>query len=163
MEWHEPNLAPAVAEALQNGKDELGDIANSPAMKSYSMELQDLSEAAKVASDVIQMMETATNTELTGEDLPYPAHEIRGLVKALQTFRGELMNNLARLTELDEKGPVLDKDIAKEQQKLDEAKERGGVDEETRRNIAEHLCQLKEQRASIRNERASHLKAAVGN
>ena len=146
--------------SLQEAGRELGEQAT--AIAGQSLELQDLGEAASVASDAIQTMETAfTNTDLTGEDLPYPVREIRGLSKALQTFRGELTNNLAKLTEIDERGSVVDKQITKEQQKLDEADERGVVDDEMRRRIAEHLRKLKEERASIRDERASHLEATM--
>ena len=141
-------LSRQARESLQEAGQELGE--QEAAIAGQSLELQDLGEAAKVASDAIQMMETAMNTELMGEDLPYPAGEIRGLVKALQTSRGELMNNLARLTEIDERGRAVDKDIAEEQRKLDEADERGSVNEETRRKIAERLRKLKEERASIR-------------
>ena len=147
------------AEALQEAGQALGDQA--AAMAGESLELQDLGAAASVASNAIQTMETTfTNTDLMGEDLPYPVREIRGLSKTLQTFRGELTNNLAKLSELNEQGHALDKDIAKEQQKLGETK---GVDEGTRHRIAERLCKLEEERASVRDERASHLEATAAN
>ena len=134
----ETRLFCRAAESLQEASQELGGLE--AVIAGQSLEMQDLEETAKVASDAIQTMETATNTELTGEDLPYSAREIRGLVKALQTFRGELTNNLARLTELDERGWVVDKDIAKEQRKLDEADERGGVDEGMKLLLARALA-----------------------
>ena len=88
---------------LQEAGQELGDQAT--AIAGQSLELQDLGEAASAASDAIQTMETAfTNTDLTGEDLPYPVHEIRGLSKTLQMFQGELTNNLAKLMEIGERG-----------------------------------------------------------
>ena len=151
-------LSHQARESLQEAGQELGQ--QEAAMAVQSFEMRGLEEAAKVASDAIQMMETAIDM---GGDLPYPVHEIQGLSKALQTFQGELTNNITRLTELDGRVSAVDKQTAKEQQKQDEADEKGGVNEETRRRIAEHLRKLKEERASIRDERASRLEAAVAN
>ena len=154
-------LSLQAAESVQEAGQELGE--QEAVIAGKSLELQNLQEAANVASDAIQMMEAATKMDLMGKDLPYPTREIRRMVKAMQTFRGELMNNVARLMEINEKGSAVDKSITKEQRKLDEADERGGVDEETRHEIAERLRKLKEERASIRHERASRLDAAVRN
>ena len=75
-----------------------------------------------------------------------------GLDKALQTIRGELTYNLAKLTELDDH-------IALEKRKLDET-DAGGVDELIRRRIAERLCDLQDER-SARLEAASASKDAL--
>ena len=103
-------------------------------------------------------METAlTDTQIdevlgTLDDPPLTLREIRGLDKALQTIRGELTNNLAKLTELDDH-------IALEKRKLDEA-DAGGVDELIRRRIAERLRDLQDER-SARLEAASASKDAL--
>ena len=126
-----------------------------------TVELQDLGQTAKEASDVasatlatIHKLETtftdATLDEILGtvNDPPLNLRELRGLDKAMQTIRGELTNNLAKLSELDEH-------IALEKRKLDEA-DSGDIDEFIRRRIAERLRDLQD-------ERASQLEAAGAN
>ena len=68
-------LSHQARECLQEAGQELSEQEASIA--GQSLELQDLGEAAKVASDAIQMMEMVTNMEVMGEDLLYPAREIR--------------------------------------------------------------------------------------
>eukprot|EP00061_Rhincodon_typus_P018090 g47113.t1 len=98
-----------------------------------SIELQDLGQTAKEASDAVHEIETRlTDIDIdkileTLDDPPLTLRKLRGLDKAMQTIRGELTNNLAKLTELDEH-------IALEKRKLQEAE---GVDEITRRHIAD--------------------------
>ena len=81
----------------------------------------------------------------TLNDPPLYQREIQGLDKALQTIRGELTNNLAKLTKLDDH-------IALERQKL----EAGDIDEFSRRQIAERLRDLQV-------ERSARLEAAAAN
>ena len=80
----------------------------------------------------------------TLHDPPLNLREIRGLDKALQTIRGELTNNLAKLTQLDDH-------IALERQKLD-----AGDIEFSRRRIAERL-------RDRQVERSARLEAAAAN
>ena len=68
---------------------------------------------------------------------PLNLRQLRGLDKATQTIRGELTNNLAKLGELDDH-------IALEQRKLDETE---GVDEFTRRRVAERLHSIEDERS----------------
>ena len=98
-----------------------------------------------VASDVVKTMETAPS----GEPEQLPLRELRGLNKALQTIRGELVNNLAKLTELDNH-------ITREQNKLDEP----DIGEFERRRIAERIRDLKDERVS-RLEAASASREAL--
>ena len=77
--------------ALQKGSDNLEVIST----EAGTVEMQDLGATAGKASSIVETMET------TFSDAPLPLREIRGLDKALQTIRGELVNNLAKLTELD--------------------------------------------------------------
>ena len=72
---------------------------------------------------------------------PMTQREFLGICQALETIRGELTNNLAKLSELD-------KDIASEKSKLEEA-----TDETDKNIIAERLSKLQ-------NERAARLEAA---
>ena len=71
----------------------------------------------------------------------YTTRDILGMCKALERSRGELTNNLAKLSELDER-------IALEKRKLEEAPDEAAKDE-----IAKRLRDLQ-------NERASRLEAA---
>ena len=138
----EVELDPKMATLLQTVDTQLG----AAAAHTESVELRDLDPVAKEASDAAHVLETSlTDTdELLGTT---PIREIRGLDRALQRIRGELTNNLAKLSELDEH-------IAQEQQKLNEAG--GDVDEFARRRIAERLRDLQD-------ERASRLEAAAAN
>ena len=70
--------------------------------------------------------------------------ELQGLDKALQSIRGELTNNLAKLTDIN-------KDIAKEKRKLQEAE-----DEISKSDITARLKNLKD-------ERSARLEAATAN
>ena len=148
------SLPAQAVEALQTTNLELGEAAAAV----ESVELEDLGQTVTVVSDAIQRMETAlTDTQIdevlgTLDDPPLTLREIRGLDKALQTIRGELTNNLAKLTELDDH-------IALEKRKLDEA-DAGGVDELIRRRIAERLRDLQDER-SARLEAASASKDAL--
>ena len=70
--------------------------------------------------------------------------ELQGLDKALQRTRGELTNNLSKLTELD-------KDITRQKQKLQETE-----DETSKRDIRSRIQNLED-------ERAARLEAASAN
>ena len=148
------SLPAQAVEALQTTNLELGEAAAAV----DSVELEDLGQTVTEVSDAIQRMETAlTDTQIdevlgTLDDPPLTLREIRGLDKALQTIRGELTNNLAKLTELDDH-------IALEKRKLDEA-DAGGVNELIRRRIAERLRDLQDER-SARLEAASATKDAL--
>ena len=148
------SLPAQAVEALQTTNLELGEATAAV----DSVELEDLGQTVTEVSDAIQRMETALiDTQIdevlgTLDDPPLTLREIRGLDKALQTIRGELTNNLAKLTELDDH-------IALEKRKLDEA-DAGGVDELIRRRIAERLRDLQDER-SARLEAASATKDAL--
>ena len=125
--------------------------------------LPDFSSVADDAIASAEMATTALDEELTSgqaaalatiDDPPLDVQwvgqakrELEGLGLAMTRTRDELTNNLAKLTELD-------RHIALEKRKLDEA--RGGIDEFTRRRIAERL-------RGLLDERASHLEAAAAN
>ena len=133
-----PELSADAVAALQKGSDNLGSIN----AEAENVEMQDL---PAVASDAVKTLET------TLSDAPeqLPLREIRGLDKALQTIRGELVNNLAKLTELDNH-------ITREQNKLDEP----DIGEFERRRIAERIRDLKDERVS-RLEAASASREAL--
>lgn len=130
VDWRSRRKLPAKAvSALQDASVRLGDSAADV----EHVELQDL---GRVASDVVQTMETSlTDAEIdevlgTMDDPPLNIREIRGLDKALQRVRGELVNNLAKLSELDAH-------IQREKIKLAEAE-----DEEQIRRIENRLRDL---------------------
>ena len=108
-----------------------------------TVEMRDLGATAGKASSIVETMET------TFSDASLPLREIRGLDKALQTIRGELVNNLAKLTELDNH-------ITREQNKLDEP----DIGDFERRRIAERIRNLKDERVS-RLEAASASREAL--
>lgn len=145
------SLPAAAVAALSRANQELGEVAG----PIDTVELQDLGQTANEALDAIHTMETAlTDADIdeileTINDPPLNLREIRGLDKALQTIRGELTNNLAKLS-------VLDEHIATEKRKLDEADSGGDIDESIRRRIAERL-------RNLQDERASRLEAASAN
>ena len=148
------SLPAQAVQSLQTANQELGEAAAAV----DTVELQDLGQTVTEASNVINKVETAlTDTQIdqvlgTIDDPPFDLRELRGLDKALQTIRGELTNNLAKLTKLDDH-------IALEKRKLDEA-DASGVDELIRRRIAERLRDLQVER-SARLEAASALKEAL--
>ena len=132
-------MAAALA-ALQKTNDDLA-IAQA---KIKSLPPQDLPAAVSSAEKAISSI-----VETTLSDASLPLREIRGLDKALQTIRGELVNNLAKLTELDNH-------ITREQNKLDEP----DIGEFERRRIAERIRDLKDERVS-RLEAASASREAL--
>ena len=113
--------------ALQKDSDDLGAIST----EAETVEMQDLGAVAKRASTIVETIFSDADAPA-----PLPLREIRGLNKALQTIRGELVNNLAKLTELDNH-------ITREQNKLDEP----DIGEFERRRIAERIRDLKDERA----------------
>lgn len=133
--------------ALQDVSTELGAAARD----AETVELQELSN---VADNAVQTLTTRlTDDEIdeilgTMEDSPLNLRELRGLDRVLQNIRGELTNNLAKLTELDNH-------ITQEKRKLGEAE-----DEFSRRRVAERLRNLEEER-SARLEAASASREAL--
>ena len=108
-----------------------------------TVEMQDLGATAGKASSIVETMET------TFSDAPLPLREIRGLDKALQTIRGELVNNLAKLTEIDNH-------ITREQNKLNDP----DIVEFERQRITERIRNLKDERVP-RLEAASASREAL--
>ena len=125
--------------ALQKGSDNLEVIST----EAGTVEMQNLGATAGKASSIVETMET------TFSDAPLPLREIRGLDKALQTIRGELVNNLAKLTELDNH-------ITREQNKLDDP----DIVEFERQRITERIRNLEDERVS-RLEAASASREAL--
>ena len=136
--------------ALNGANRDLGEAAAAV----DTVELQELGQVATDASNAVHELETTlTNEDIdeilgTVDDPPLNLRELRGLDKALQTIRGELTNNLAKLSELDDH-------IKLEERKLAEA-DSASVDEVIKRRIVERLRDLQD-------ERASRLEAASAN
>ena len=118
---------------------------------SSGTELQDLTNTVIGTETAVKSLETSltdwihTDTQTEGLTL----RELQGLDKALQRTRGELTNNLAKLTELD-------KDIARQKQKLQEAEDDEATDEITKRDIRSRINNLED-------ERDARLEAASAN
>ena len=103
-EWRrESNLPAKAVKALQNGEDQIEGIASSSALTSNSVGLHYRGAAAQIVKESSGVVETALMD--ADENLGKPLlnlRELRCLDQALQTVRGELTNNLAKLTEMDE-------------------------------------------------------------
>ena len=117
-------------------------------------ELQALRNTAAKADAIVETMLADWNLELPDvankrtQTEGLTLRELQGLDKALQTTRGELVNNLAKLTELD-------KDIARNERKLQETE-----DETIKVEITARLKNLYDER-SARLEAASANKEAL--
>lgn len=74
-------------------------------------ELHDLPQVATHVSASLQQTMLDTSTMTISEDSPL--REILVLDKTLQTFWGELVNNLAKLTDLDEHIALQERENAK--------------------------------------------------
>ena len=106
-----------------------------------------LEAASNVASDGLGEILSTYYDNSTVSVSPYPEfsiRELRGLDKAMQTMRGELINNTAKLSEID-------KHLTYEKTKLEQA-----GDEFSRRRVAERLRNLED-------ERLARLEAASSN
>ena len=150
-DWKPKQALPAeTVAALQTTDRKLGEAA----AKVESVPLQDLGQTATDTRSEIKALEKEIMTILTDNarkqteatqamettliTAEYNLREIQGLDKALQTIRGELVNNLAKLSELDEH-------IAMEERKLRESE---SLDESTRRRITERLRNLQDERTA---------------
>ena len=120
-------LSQQVRQALESTRHDMPDLEVS------GTELQDLTNTVIDTETAVKSLETSltdwvhTDTQTEGLTL----RELQGLDKALHRTRGELTNNLAKLTELD-------KDIARQKQKLQEAE-----DETSKRDIRSRIQKLR--------------------
>ena len=105
-------LSQQVRQALESTRNDMPDLEVS------GTELQDLTNTAIDTERAVKSLETSltdwvhTDTQTEGLTL----RELQGLDKALQCTRGELTNNVAKLTELY-------KATARQKQKFQEAKD----------------------------------------
>ena len=106
-----------------------------------------LTEAEETALKTINDSPLSTS-DLDRSELVMRYRELQGLDRAMRSQRGELVNNLARLSELD-------KDIAKETAKLDET-----ADDPQMQEIRQRITDLRDERAA-RLEAASTNRAAL--
>ena len=130
-------LSQQVRQALESTRNDMPDLEVS------GTELQDLRNTVINTETVVKSLETSltdwvhTDTQTEGLTL----RELQGLDKALQRTRGELTNNLAKLTELD-------KDITIQNQKLQKAEDDGAKDETSKRDIMSRIKNLEDERAA---------------
>ena len=139
-------LSQEVRHALESTRNDMPDLESSS-----GTELQDLTNTVIGTETAVKSLETSltdwihTDTQAEGLTL----RELQGLDKALQRTCGELTNNLAKLTELD-------KDIARQKQKLQEAEDDEATEETTKRDIRPRIKNLED-------ERDARLEAASAN
>lgn len=141
---HHRELPPQAVEALGVAKVELDKTITT----AENVELADLGQVAQDVSDTVTTLETSfndanglTSSQRLSDNPSLALREIRGLDATLQTIRGELVNNLAKLRELDEH-------IAVEKQKIAEVDETENVDEPTKRRLRARLRDLEDERTS---------------
>ena len=122
-------------QALLTAKTEVNAVKDEIPMQEFSTR----TDVPKTV-DATNLVETSLQTLM---ELPYVKNaqtqtegltlrELQGSDKALQRTRGELTNNLAKLTELD-------KDVARQKQKLQEAEDDEATDETSKRDIMSRI------------------------
>ena len=152
-------LSKQARQALESTRNDLVNVEEQIPLQDFSSatELQSLTNTIGELHGAVESLETSMTD--WGLELPDIANkrtqtegltlrELQGLDKALQTTRGELVNNLAKLTELD-------KDIARNERKLQETE-----DETIKAEITARLKNLYDER-SARLEAASANKEAL--
>ena len=138
------NLSPQDDAVLKKTDQQVGEAAS-------DIETAPLEDLGQTIIKVEAAVQTAGNIFAVPERPgvpPMTQREFLGICQALETIRGEHTNNLAKLTELD-------KNIALEERKLEEA-----PDETTKNIVAERLRNLQDDRAA-RLEAASSTREAL--
>ena len=132
-----PEITPDQVSALTKTVNELGDadkkLSDETEMKIVASGADDAVTSAGDAVSIVEELET----ELGGgtAETKFTLRELRGLDKALQGIRGELVSNLSKLTELKDH-------IAYEYQKL----ETEGISEDSKKRILKFISDLEEER-----------------
>ena len=126
-----PEMSIEARKPLLEANQQMSNAASTLATAPIEDSGQAADEAVKSAQKILAV--------LTSEG--YTSRDILGMCKSLERSRGELINNLAKLSELD-------KDIASEKRKLEETPD----DDNTRNEIEERL-------RNLQNERAARLEA----
>ena len=152
-------LSKQARQALESTRNDLVNVEEHILLKDLSSttELQSLTNTIGELHETVESLETSMTD--WGLELPDVANkhtqteeltlrELQGLDKALQSIRGELTNNLAKLTDIY-------KDIAKEKRKLQEAE-----DEISKSDITARLKNLEDE-ISVRLEAATANKEAL--
>ena len=86
------------------------------------------------------------------------AKEFTGLTKAMTGMRDEMVNNLAKLSEVDERRSEIEKHLAREHQKLTETS-----DPEIQQELRDRIKNLERKLSYINIERQSRLEALSAN
>ena len=125
-------LSQQVRQSLESTRNDMPDLeVSSTEMQGLTTTVIDTDTAIKsLETSLTDWVHTDTQTEVL------TLRKLQGLDKALQRTRGELTNNLAKLIELD-------KDIARQKQKLQEAE-----DETSQRDIRSRIKNLEDERAA---------------
>ena len=135
-----------------------------------NIELQDISGVVNCALRNTEEAETALDEEqskalTTINDQPLDtvwvspaARELAGLKKAMTGMRDEMVNNLAKLSKVDERKSEVEKHFAREHEKLTEAS-----DPEIQQEIRDRIKNLERELSDIKIERESRLEALSAN
>ena len=126
---YKTSISAAARKALQSSSDNINEI------HPQNMEMTELPPAAEQVIQEINEVLNQNEVQTQTEGLTF--RELAGLDQALQRTRGELENNLGKLTQLDE-------DIMEEKQNLAQAERRGN--EEQQKEIRQRIQDLEMER-----------------
>ncbi|MEW8329975.1 MAG: hypothetical protein AB2692_03495, partial [Candidatus Thiodiazotropha sp.] len=150
-------LSSSAAKALQHAEETLPSGANLE-----GMEMEDLSGVADTTSQSVEEVETAL---LSMDDPPMDTgwvaqakRELAGLKKAMTGEREELANNLAKLSDVDDRKSQVEKHLARERRKLTET-----GDPEMQQEIRDRIRKLEGELSDIELERQARLEALSAN
>ena len=146
-------LSPKVQENVQHARDILpaGNVDITPVVAEQADESSEIAIEAldeQLTPEQSAALDTIDDPPLDLQWVSQASRELRGLRSAMTRTRDELVNNLAKLSELD-------KHIAEERSKLE-----GATDETTKDLIAERLSKLQDERAA-RLEATSATREAI--
>jgi len=132
----EPRVTPEDVAALNKTDERLGNVENE---LSDSTELKTIVDGANDATSALEELEAELNdgTDETDDGLQFSLRELRALDKALRRIRGELVNNLSKLTVVEER-------IALKKEKL----KTEGISEDLKRAISARLRELEIERST---------------
>ena len=119
-----------------------------------SMELENLSSFANSTLHGVEKV----GTTLTTDDTAWPRREHAGLAKAMTGVRDELVNNLSKLSDVDDRKSKVERHLVREHQKMTETN-----DTEIQKCIRDRIRKLESDLSDIELERQARLEALSTN
>ncbi|MES9897343.1 MAG: hypothetical protein ABW141_20910 [Candidatus Thiodiazotropha endolucinida] len=150
-------LSSSAAKALRHAEETLPSGANLE-----DMEMKDLSGVADTTSQSVEEVDTVLSTiDDPPMDTAWVAQvrrELAGLNKAMTRERDKLANNLAKLSDVDDRKSQVEKHLARERRKLTETD-----DPEIQQEIRDRIRKLESSLSDIELERQARLEALSAN